>query len=51
MLSLKQNIKYVVWGTGMQAAQFSYINKSTINIEFYIDNNMEQAEWSFWGKG
>lgn len=50
MLSLKQNVKYVVWGTGIRAAQFSYINKKTVNIEFYIDNQVERDDWFFMGK-
>ena len=50
MLSLNENVKYVVWGTGIHAAQFSYAKRNLINIEFYIDNAVEENEWTFFGK-
>lgn len=30
--------KYVVWGTGITAAEFSYHNKNEYLIDFYVDN-------------
>ncbi len=47
-----RNMRYVVWGTGVHAAQFLYGNQNLTYIEFFIDNNASagQNECLFFGK-
>lgn len=54
MLQYDKNRKYIVWGTSIVSARFSYLMRNRIHIEFYIDNavkrNQEEIEYTFLGK-
>lgn len=41
--------KYIIWGTGYTAAEFTYHNKNKNRIDFYVDN-YTQGEQTFCGK-
>lgn len=50
MIKFSDKIKYVIWGTGVHAAQFLYDNPYINNIEFFIDNNVVEEGREFCGK-
>lgn len=50
MIDLDEKMKYVVWGTGVHAAQFLYHHPHLNSIEFFIDNNVAEGGHLFRGK-
>lgn len=54
MLQYDRSKKYIIWGTSIVSARFSYAVRNRIHIEFYIDNAVErkqgEADYSFLGR-